>query len=550
MVLSNLVQKSEVKFTPSERVKKLFQAVYREQNKPAIESDEPKIRVSEVVSKMAFYYEKIRNTMDDKEESLHLKNAIERIMRRVISIEQAKDGQSISKTLLHELIRAGYLPNNKIPETKIIEVGAIIDRYIKLRKSVMQAVEGNVEFQEKMEISRWVVALAACEIEERLRRRKVDQVVTGNMYEVLSQNIELPDDSLYHKDREIQIYISIYRSYFKADEDMVSFILFKYFIAAWQDADDKRIEEVGRDCLSLISSIKFQIEHPIAPQINRIVNRYNVYNSILSEAIAQDPVKLYDSFASDPKAFPRDIKAVCNKRYKKAKSKLWRAGMRSIIYLFVTKSLLVLILEIPVATLLGEKIEMSSLAINVSFPPLLLFMIILFTSIPTDKNTARIIEGVEELTFAEKARREPFLLRPPVKRSNAKNYFFNTFYSITFLITFGGVVWMLNQIKFNFVSITIFLFFLALISFFSIRVRRSIKELLVIEPRENIFIFITDFFYVPIVAVGKWLSEKFSKLNFFTLFLDFIIEAPFKLIIQITEEWTKYVRERKDDIGQ
>jgi hypothetical protein len=73
MVISTLVQKEEAKFTPSERAKKLFQAIYREQNKASVETEEAKIRVSDVVSKMAFYYEKIRNTVDDKEESLHLK---------------------------------------------------------------------------------------------------------------------------------------------------------------------------------------------------------------------------------------------------------------------------------------------------------------------------------------------------------------------------------------------------------------------------------------------------------------------------------------------
>jgi hypothetical protein len=36
--------------------------------------------------------------------------------------------------------------------------------------------------------------------------------------------------------------------------------------------------------------------------------------------------------------------------------------------------------------------------------------------------------------------------------------------------------------------------------------------------------------------------------NVFVFILDFIIEAPFKIFVEITEEWTKYVKERKDDI--
>jgi hypothetical protein len=50
------------------------------------------------------------------------------------------------------------------------------------------------------------------------------------------------------------------------------------------------------------------------------------------------------------------------------------------------------------------------------------------------------------------------------------------------------------------------------------------------------------------VAVGKWLSEKFSRVNVFVFVMDFIIEAPFKILIDIAEDWTKYVKERKDEI--
>jgi hypothetical protein len=50
------------------------------------------------------------------------------------------------------------------------------------------------------------------------------------------------------------------------------------------------------------------------------------------------------------------------------------------------------------------------------------------------------------------------------------------------------------------------------------------------------------------VSFGKWLSENFSRVNVFVFVLDFIIEAPFKIFVEIAEEWTKYVRERKEEI--
>ena len=70
-----------------------------------------------------------------------------------------------------------------------------------------------------------------------------------------------------------------------------------------------------------------------------------------------------------------------------------------------------------------------------------------------------------------------------------------------------------------------------------------------VEPKENLLSLLADFFYTPILEVGKWLSEKFSRLNVFIFILDFIIEAPFKVFVEIADEWSKYVKERREEIG-
>jgi hypothetical protein len=209
---------------------------------------------------------------------------------------------------------------------------------------------------------------------------------------------------------------------------------------------------------------------------------------------------------------------------------------------------LAILLEIPVTIWFGEVINYMSLAINVSFPPLLLFLIVLFTRVPGDANTQKIREGIESIVFKEKEKKEPIKLKKPIKRGKITHSILGGFYFATFIITFGLTVWFLEKIHFNFVSIIIFLFFLTLVSFFSIRIRKGPKEMFVTEQKENFFSFVMDFFYVPIVEVGKWLNEKFSRLNVFVFLLDFIIEAPFKMFVEITEEWTRYVKERKEDI--
>jgi hypothetical protein len=171
------------------------------------------------------------------------------------------------------------------------------------------------------------------------------------------------------------------------------------------------------------------------------------------------------------------------------------------------------------------------------------------TKKPNEENTAKIVDGINQIFFKEAKGDDKIKLRKPSRRRGAiKNSIFGIVYAVTFFISFGVVVWLLGKLNFSWISIIIFMFFLAFVSFFTIRIRKSTKELIVIEPKESIFSLFSDFFYVPVIAVGKWLSEKFSKVNVFVFVLDFIIEAPFKMFVEITEEWTRYVKERKDEI--
>jgi hypothetical protein len=552
MVNPKLMYKEENIFTLNTDTRRLFQVIYHEQHKEEKDEDEvPKIKVSELISKMSFYYEKIRNAVDYKEEYLLRKNAIARILKRQLVIEGAITAQvsrshDIAKHLLIELIRAAYLPNNKLPETKIDEIGKVIEKYVLLRRYSLDYGKENNKMTG--DLTKWIITMAACDIEERLGRNKVEQVVISDLYDNLSKNIQLREDSEYKEDREIQIYVAIHRLFLRYDNDLTSFLLFKYYNSNWRDASEDDIKKIGKNIDVLERAIQNQLNHPLVKQINKIVRRYTGFFSILTDVIAENPVEIYESIKTDPKAFPRNIKNICLKRYKQAKAKLWRAAARSIIYIFITKSIFAAALEVPASQWFGEEVNPLALAINVSFPAALLFLAVLFTKLPSEANTNKIIEGINGVSFTEYERKDPFILQRPVKRSGLANAVFGVIYTITFLISVYAVIWALDKIGFHWVSTTIFLFFLAFVSFFVIRIRKNVRELIVVEPKENVITFFIDFFYVPIVSAGKWLSEKFSRINVFVFILDFIIEAPFKIFVEIAEEWTKYVKERKEEI--
>jgi hypothetical protein len=89
---------------------------------------------------------------------------------------------------------------------------------------------------------------------------------------------------------------------------------------------------------------------------------------------------------------------------------------------------------------------------------------------------------------------------------------------------------------------------LTAVSFFAIRIRNTAKELRVVKKKEGIISFFINFFALPIVAVGRWMSTKFKKINLFAFVMDFIIEAPFKLFVSAFEDWLGFIREKKEEV--
>lgn len=555
----------------NDNAKKLFQAIYNDLNRPQDKDDEsPRLQVSELISKMAFFYEKVRNAVDYEEDHLLRKNAIARILKRQIVIEgflKTQGTEDLSRHLLAELIRASYLPNNSLPEAKVGEVVLILDKYLRLKQECFKAFDSSLNLQtdikqvknniqEKNRLVSWILSLAACEIEENLVSDQTKQAMVNVMFDTMNRVIQLPPDLPYGSDLSIQIYLSISRTYSRFDDDMLSFVLFKYYNQGWigERVDpifapkEEQIRAIATNIQTLRDTISFQLKHPLKKQLDRLVRRYSLYFTVLQEALADDPAKVYNEFKQNPKTFLNAVRKVCNKKYKKAKARLWRAALRSIIYIFLTKSIFVFLIEIPAIHWFDQPLNPSALAINVAFPAVLLFFIVSFTRIPGESNTDRIVEGVKEIAFVGSERQQPIKLRNPKKRGRAVNFIFNLVYTCTFFISIYFIIWVLTQVNFNWVSITIFLFFLAFVSFFSIIVTKGVKELLVIEKKENLFSFLADLFYMPIIMAGKWLSNNVSKVNVFIFIFDFIIEAPFKILVDIAEEWTKYIKERKDNM--
>jgi len=568
MVSPNLIKKKESSLSLSTPAKRLFQLIYIKKNglekKPGDSSNN--IIVSSMTSKLALVYEKVRNAVDYDDDHLLRKNAIKRIFKRHMVIEgflKKAKSHDVALHLMTELIQAGYLENNKIPESKIQEVANIFEKYIRLQDLLWENDNffhiffgGSKKKSKKrtkkarQKLFKLIISLAASETEMNLTKDNVQQEIVMDMFEILKDNIRLPQNLPYGDDLDIQIYLGIARNFLNFDEDLLNFVIFKYYNKLWVQpkVDDKEIENVASKIDVLYTTIEQQLDHPLKKQLDKIIKAYSLYFSILQETIEDNPMKVYDQAVNNHKVFISIIKENCEKRFSKIKNKLWRSGFRSIIYIFLTKSVFVFLLEIPAVKFFGEAVNPVTLAINIAFPAFLLFMMILFTWAPAQENGKKIISGVEEIIFNEKRKSNSILLKKPMKRSVVMDAIFNLLYFGGFSVTIYLIIIALTAVAFNWVSIVIFLFFLTFVSFFSFRIKRDIKKFIIIEPKEGFFSFILDFFYTPIIATGKFLSDNASRVNIFVFILDFIIEAPFRVFVEIFDAWLKYIKERKEDL--
>ena len=179
-------------------------------------------------------------------------------------------------------------------------------------------------------------------------------------------------------------------------------------------------------------------------------------------------------------------------------------------------------------------------------------LIILTVSIPGDDNTKRIFQLIKGIIADNPALSQTLGSIVIAKKYKQKGFAFTAVFSLiylfTYLFSFGSIIYILTLLKFNPVSQGIFIFFITLVTFFAYRVISITQEYLAVD-REGPFTGISDFFFLPIIHVGHWLSgEILSKFNFLIFFFDFIIEMPFKAIVEVIDEWMRFVKIKKDEI--
>ena len=90
--------------------------------------------------------------------------------------------------------------------------------------------------------------------------------------------------------------------------------------------------------------------------------------------------------------------------------------------------------------------------------------------------------------------------------------------------------------------------FLSAVLLFAFRIRYNANQLKVESGDESFWGHIVSYLTLPFLNFGFYLSRGLAKINFLTIILDFLIEIPLKNVIEIFEEWTSFLREKREEV--
>ena len=533
---------TSVSIPVSKYTEALIESWQKDQTRKSVSSN--KISVSQTVSFAAFLYEKMRNAVEFREEHLIRRATIERIIKRRLILNG--NGRDIAEPLIKELLWARYYENNTIGEEKISEVQSIIDKYFFLRNELASGRKG----AEHDKIANFMLEVMSCEIEENLSPDYRREAFTNYVYQQLRKHIGRFDDN--EMSRDTQVYIAVEKTFAHSDLPLIRYHLLKLYLPEIINITWKTADKMLPQLYDIYTQIENDLKHIFGDKIrNKIKKQIAPY--LIMRDIFEQNLGSIKSIMSDEAKLKFKVDQACRKRYDESRSRLSRTAIRSFIYILLTKVIFAFIIEIPYDLYLIKEISYIPMLINVIFPPILMTLIIMTVTIPGDDNTRRIYNLISEIISTDPDTNKfvkPFLLSGVTHKSRSLVFttLFSSLYLFTYLFSFGSIIYVLTRLSFNPVSQAIFIFFVTLVTFFAFKVIQITQEYSVVE-KEGFFTPLTDFIFLPIIRVGQWLSgEVLARFNVLIFVFDFIIEMPFKAIVEVFDEWVHFVRLKKEEI--
>lgn len=470
-----------------------------------------------LVETLAGVYEKARNALEYRADNLVRRAAIERILKRRILINGGP--KSLAENLLTELRWAKYLTIEEVKTSKKLALENILAKY-----SVF--LHGQVPQE-------WIIKIASSEIEELFNLNTDYKQFTFFAFQVIRQKIAISDENT-----DLLAYFAVDKIYAGSDDEQIAYHILRL---AGKDITREKLEEAWR----LFNLARASKE---LPRIIKFVRRQMPPLILLRDIYFYQPAKFRELLASET-GFRKKSEEVLEIQLEQMSSKVATAGIRSVLYVFLTKMILAFGVEVPFEIFFYGHLNKLPLALNLIFPPLLMWITTMQIRLPPKNErmtlidrTWYILQNFDELNLEEDILTEG----QRQERRGLVYWIFSILYAIFFVGVFAAIIFVLGKIGYTLFSEVIFLFFLTIIAFFAYRISQIAKVYSwkkVGQERSSFMEIIS----LPILAIGSRLSRGLSKLNFLAFAFDFILEAPFKIILGFVDDWVQFLSIKKEE---
>lgn len=467
-----------------------------------------------LVETLARVYERARNALEYRADNLVRRAAIERILKRIMLL--TRDPDKISDHLLTELKWAKYISPGEMKNAAKETLQKIIEKYATYKGIVPQE---------------WIVKIASAEIEEIFNLNTDYKQFTFFAFQVIKQKIAINDDDI-----DLLTYFAIDKVYAESDDEQVAYHILEL---AGENITKEKFEEAWK-LFNLAKSSK------LMPKISKFVRRQMPPLVLLRDIYFYRP-ETFKNIISDKQKFDAEAAEVLSNQLEQMSGKISTAGIRSVIYVFLTKMILAFGVEVPFEIFWYKHLNALPLALNLIFPPVLMWLTTTQIKLPNKKEqTALIGRAWYILENFDYLKDEDDVLREVLESKHGVLYYvFTVLYFVFFVGVFWAIYYLLGRIGYTFFSKLIFIFFLTVIAFFAYRISQITKVYSWKNSKGSATLM--EIISLPILAIGSRLSQGLSHLNFLAFAFDFILEAPFKIILGFVDDWVQFLSAKREE---
>ncbi len=496
------------------------------------------ISVNPVVSEVASWYEKLRNAMDFRDDDAILRAAIERIVKRRMLFGEGP--KQMAEPLVRELVWARYFPEGSVPESITDKVEKIMTLYLHLQTKVNHKHRVN-----KGVVNEWTIHLMSSAIEHVLSPSKERELISNFMFQFFKDKIVITDDTTVTRDA--QVFLAVRRTFAHQDLPLLRYHL---FIQIFGELTEHNIEHVSEKFVEASKQIEYQMNYPLKDRFLSFFKNHSIPFYILEEILKQNRGKNRD-LVGNAEEFKVAVMNTCAKKYNNIREKVSRAIVRGVIFILVTKAIFGLAIEGSFESLIYGEVYWNSIALNTLFPPLLMIIAALFIKTPDRDNSVRIWDKMKTIIYDSEANSwQPLILKKNTTRIDPiMNLIFIVLWLAALVLSMGTIIYVLTFLNFKFISQTIFIFFLMIVSFICYRISQTAHMYTLQTDKHSLKDVLFDFFFVPVIQAGRRLTENISKINVFLFFFDLFIETPFKVIFAFFEQWFLFLRAQREKLG-